>query len=509
MAESLRCCICDEPVSPPPHIIGQRVYCARHYAAINKPHPGFWRAGVVQIVGMGAFSIILAVLAGGLGELDRSTLILIGLFLAVVPTALWLVYFYRQDRLEPEPKTRIAQVLLLALLLTDALGLRLVRDWFQVSNWAATNNLTSLLASILIQGFTWQAITYVAVRVVVYTTSEFDERMDGIVYGTIAGLGVATLLNLHYIIDNQGVALAPGAIHVVTTALAQASFGGVMGYFIAQAKFAHMPVWWVPLGVGVAAVLNGLFSWLINEVSAAGLTVEPWRSLALGLVVALASFFALVVMMRRATHATLSRPAVQSAPGAALYRLRTLRKDVGVGVVVLLALGLGWLLRNQVLNRTQVFQDSDSPFQMAYPATWASVESLQEALLKVEDPTTDSAFKTALTVEARQLDPQDPPTLQTLIDRRVEQRSALTGYHFLSEAPVTVGGAKAQRLEYAYVTQPIDAPRRASLPVVVQAREYIVVARDNVYYLTLAAPEAEFGDASARFEQIIQTVQVQ
>ena len=306
MDESLRCCICDKPVAPPYNIIGQRVYCQRHFAVISKPHPGFWRAGLIQIAGMGVFSAVVAVLAGSLGLLDRGALILLGLFLAVVPTALWLIYFYRQDRLEPEPKAKIAQVFLLALLLTDAVGLRVIDDWFQVSSWAATSTATSLLAAILIRGFTLQAITYIAVRLV-YATPEFDERMDGIVYGTVAGLGIATLINLHYIVDNQGVALAPGVIQVVTTALAQASFGGLMGYFVAQAKFEHKPTWWVPLGVAVAAILNGLFSWLIGEVSAAGLTVEPWRSLALGMAVALATFAVLIALMRRVTQVTLSR----------------------------------------------------------------------------------------------------------------------------------------------------------------------------------------------------------
>ena len=309
MAESLHCCICGDPVEPPYNIIGQRVYCARHYAAINKPHPGFWRAGAVQIIGMAVFSGIIAALASGLGEINRTALILIGLFLAIVPSALWLAFFYRQDRLEPEPKTKIALVFLVALILTEVVAVPLMNDWFQLSKWAATTSSTALLASILIVGFTLQAITYVAVRATVYATAEFDERMDGIVYGTVAGLGVATLLNLRYIIDNEGVALGPGVIHVVTTALAQASFGGVMGSFMAMAKFEPRPGWWVPLGVAVAAILNGVFGWLISEVSAAGLTVKPWRSLALGLAVALAVFFVLVALMQRAIQATLSKSA--------------------------------------------------------------------------------------------------------------------------------------------------------------------------------------------------------
>jgi protease PrsW len=223
-----------------------------------------------------------------------------------VPTALWLIYFYQQDRLEPEPKAMVAQVFLLALLLTQAVGLPLINDVFRIRDWAASSTLTSLGASILIYGFILQAITYLAVRLV-YASPEFDERMDGIVYGTVAGLGVATLLNLRYIVDNQGVALAPGVVETVTTALAQASFAGLMGYFMAQAKFEHRPVWWVPAGFALAAVLNGLFTWLISEVSAAGMSVEVWRSLALGLVVALAVFFVLVLLMRQTTEVTLRR----------------------------------------------------------------------------------------------------------------------------------------------------------------------------------------------------------
>jgi protease PrsW len=304
MDGNLRCCICDEPASSS-NVMGGRAYCDRHFAIVNKPHRGFWRSAFVQVVLMGVFAAVVAVIAAPFTNLDQTTLLIVGILLAIVPTALWLIYFYQQDRLEPEPKTKIAAVFLLALILTDVIGLRLVNDFFQFASWTVTNRVTSLLASILIVGFTFETIKYFVVRAVVYASDEFDERMDGVVYGTTAGLGVATLLNLHHIIDNQGVALAPGVIHVVTTALAHASFGGLMGYFMAQAKFEHRPVWWVPFGLSLAAVLNGLFTWLINEVSVDGLSVDPWRSLILGLVVALATFLALVALMRRANILTL------------------------------------------------------------------------------------------------------------------------------------------------------------------------------------------------------------
>lgn len=198
---------------------------------------------------------------------------------------------------------------------------------------------------------------------------------------------------------------------------------------------------------------------------------------------------------------------IQTETGT-IYGQRFLRKDVGVAIVVCIALVLGLLLRMQATSRTTVFVDQDSAFRLAYPATWGSAESLQTVLLKVQDPQTDSAYKTNLTVEARDLDPQNPPTLQQLVDRRVAQRGALIAYHFLSNSPAMVGGAKAERIEYAYTVQPIDQPRRASLPVVVRAQEYIVVGKASVFYITLAAPENEFAKARAQMDQIVQTVTV-
>ncbi len=304
------CCVCHDPVEEPYNVLGGRLYCAKHYAVVNKPHVGFWRAGLIQIGGMAIFSVIVAFIAGRLGPLDRTAQILVGLFLAIVPSALWLWYFYRQDRLEPEPKSYVGLVFMAALVLTDFLALRVINDVFHVGEWAAANTWTSLVASILVNGFMLQVCMYIAVRLV-YAGAEFDERMDGIVYGTVAGLGVATLLNLHYIIDNQGVDLASGVITVVTTALAQASFGGLMGWFMAEDKFTEKRFWFVPVGFTVAAVLNGLFSWLINEVSAAGLGVEPLRSLMLGLLVAIATFGVLVWLMNRSTEVTLRRKASQ------------------------------------------------------------------------------------------------------------------------------------------------------------------------------------------------------
>lgn len=199
----------------------------------------------------------------------------------------------------------------------------------------------------------------------------------------------------------------------------------------------------------------------------------------------------------------------QTSTSDAFFGIRYLRKDMGVAVVVAIALLLGVLLQQWVTTRTAQYAAPDQPFSIAYPAGWVQTESLLEApLLKVQDPLAESAFKTTLTVESRDLDPAALPTLQALLDRRVEQRQILLGYHFLSNNETTVSGERAMQYDYTYVVQPADEPRRASRPVVVVAREYIVVTQDRTYYISFATPENEVARTQSRIDSILQTVKL-
>jgi hypothetical protein len=54
----------------------------------------------------------------------------------------------------------------------------------------------------------------------------------------------------------------------------------------------------------------------------------------------------------------------QRAPGWLL------RQDVAIALVVLVALALAGLLRLRVEGATATYREPDSPFSIAYPATW-------------------------------------------------------------------------------------------------------------------------------------------
>ncbi len=225
---------------------------------------------------------------------DREFLLAAGLVMSLVPAVLWIAFFYRMDANEPEPKGMIVRVFLLGALLASGLGLPLI-GLFDLSEWLYAAPWVTLLGAVLVIGFIQEFLKYAAVRFSVYRSLEFSERTDGIIYSVAAGLGYATVLNINFMLENGGGNLGLAATRIVLTALAQASFAGVCGYFLGRQRFETRPLWWMPLGLGLSALLNGLFFYLWgtlkrNGGDMVGGAMNPW--IGLGLAAALAALTA-------------------------------------------------------------------------------------------------------------------------------------------------------------------------------------------------------------------------
>ncbi len=296
------CCVCGEPgVS----MIGSRWFCEKHFQSAKRERPHTWRASILLVVGLVVFVGIVYVLDLLLHPaLTGTGMILAGVLLALIPAFIWLVFFFLQDRLEPEPKGYILGVFLLGAILASAVGIPLVDNFFRVSNWIYTDTATTILGSILVVGFIQEFLKYAAVRYSVFPSAEFDEATDGVIYATAAGLGYATVLNIQFVIANGGVALGSSVIRMVVVALAQASFAGITGYFLGRAKFEHKPWWWMAAGLSLAAVGNGLFNWLRGLVVQRGINLtsaatNPWWGLVLAAVVAIITMGMILWLIRR------------------------------------------------------------------------------------------------------------------------------------------------------------------------------------------------------------------
>jgi len=277
-----------------------------------------WGAGVVQILGLLVYvAIVELIVALVRPTMPEAWLIPLGAVLAIIPALLWLAFFYVQDHLEPEPKSYVLAVAVLGALLAGAIGEPLINNVFQVGSWIGREPLTEVLGRILIPGFLQSFLIYGAVRFSIYHADEFDQRIDGVVYGTAAGLGYATYLNIALVVDAGGfLDLSSGVVRIVTTALVLGSLGGLLGYFIGRTKFDDEQVWWMPAGLALTAVLNGLIGWLRGEITQAPIRLgpegigsggySPWPALILAAVVAIVLLVITLGLMRRANRLTLA-----------------------------------------------------------------------------------------------------------------------------------------------------------------------------------------------------------
>jgi RsiW-degrading membrane proteinase PrsW (M82 family) len=313
---SRACRVCDEPAT---RVVGTYAYCDLHYERAMRRTGALWRVDLASIVVLVVFVLlVVAIDAAVQPELTGTTLALVGVGLALVPAVVWLAFFYRRDRQEPEPRSLVIGVAVLAWLIGTAVVIPLLEGILDVPSWIGASPLVYLLGSILVVGAIEEFAAYAAVRSTVYGSPEFDEPVDGIVYGTAAGVGLATALNIAFVMDSGGVDLGAGTIRIVVTALAQASFAGVMGYFLGRHKFEVRPIWWMPVGVGIAAILNGTFTFLRDSVASRGLdpsilgSLGPWFGLVLAGILAAAVTIGLSSAMRRGLgHATPSDAAAE------------------------------------------------------------------------------------------------------------------------------------------------------------------------------------------------------
>jgi hypothetical protein len=198
----------------------------------------------------------------------------------------------------------VALVFAGGLILAAAAYPWLLATVYETSAWLTRYWWSHLLGGIVVVGFLNMGLIYTAVRVLAVTQKEFDERLDGIIYATAAGLGVATVVNFAYVLEHGGVDLGIGSVRVVTNALGYASIAGVLGYFIGQARFEHTPWYYLPAGVAVTAALDGLLFFLIERTGGSGFAAGAWGDLAVAGAFALVTGLVLAWLVRRTNEET-------------------------------------------------------------------------------------------------------------------------------------------------------------------------------------------------------------
>jgi RsiW-degrading membrane proteinase PrsW (M82 family) len=159
----------------------------------------------------------------------------ISLSLAIIPTLIIVIYFYRKDRAKPEPKGIIIRIFLLGLLSTIPaivieLGINELRNFLN-----PYRILYPLFKAFVTAALVEESLKLFIVRKYAFNGKVFDEVMDGIVYTVVAGMGFACMENVLYVL---GKGMAVGILRAFTSIPMHASVSVIMGYYIGLAKFS-------------------------------------------------------------------------------------------------------------------------------------------------------------------------------------------------------------------------------------------------------------------------------
>ena len=185
------------------------------------------------------------------------------IIIALVPGIFW-VWFYRRKDKNPEPRKLIIKVFVIGMAITlPAIVFEYAAEFF-FPFINAENLLTIVFASLFIVAPIEEYLKYYVVKRVALKNKAFDEPIDGVIYGVVAGLGFASLENLIVIsAEGQGIIL----LRFATATLMHAVTTGIVGYYISMNKFSKQsdkkkyPVW---KGLIIAIVIHGLYNSIVS-----------------------------------------------------------------------------------------------------------------------------------------------------------------------------------------------------------------------------------------------------
>ncbi|MGD9008197.1 MAG: PrsW family glutamic-type intramembrane protease [Desulfobacteraceae bacterium] len=181
----------------------------------------------------------------------------IALGAALVPSAVLMWFFHSRD-LHPEPARVLWATFFLGIAAIVPISivagyLDSAVDFIHADNIYLQGTLTAFFVAAVPEEF----FKYVILLRYSMRHDQFDEPMDGIVYGVAASLGFATLENILYV---AGGGMNVAFSRAVTAVPAHAMMGAIMGYFAGQALFRPEKARrFNRLALGCAVMLHGLY----------------------------------------------------------------------------------------------------------------------------------------------------------------------------------------------------------------------------------------------------------
>ena len=159
------------------------------------------------------------------------------LLVTILPSILIILYFVQSDRFKEPPKG-IIKVFFYGILITIP---AYILNTYLSQIWMKTELTEGLISSFFTAAPVEEGLKLSVLYFFVYKMKDFNEPIDGIVYGVSASLGFATLENLYYVYlladYYQTSSMYLAVVRSFSAIPAHAVFGVFMGYFFMKYAF--------------------------------------------------------------------------------------------------------------------------------------------------------------------------------------------------------------------------------------------------------------------------------
>lgn len=157
--------------------------------------------------------------------------LLISMVAAIIPTIILLQYFLNRDLNKEGGELALRAFIWGVFSYLPILAVEMeVWSFWRIGNPLLFSLADSLFGAAIPEEF----FKFFILLVYVARQPEFDEPMDGLVYGATISLGFAAMENTVYVLDTG---MDQALVRAVTAVPAHASFGVIMGYFVGRAIF--------------------------------------------------------------------------------------------------------------------------------------------------------------------------------------------------------------------------------------------------------------------------------
>ena len=191
------------------------------------------------------------------------------LLIALIPPLFFLIYIYRQDDIESEPRGMIAGLIGLgALSAIPAVLLELAGSYILYQLGLPEESLIYLLLeNFLVVGVSEEICKYTAGRLTTWKSPEFNYRFDGIVYMVSSAIGFAALENVLYVFSSG---FRTGIFRAILSIPLHTICGMFLGYYYGEGKYLLMHgdktgsrnAFWK--GLFIAVMIHGAYDFLAS-----------------------------------------------------------------------------------------------------------------------------------------------------------------------------------------------------------------------------------------------------